>query len=145
MTTATFLFVLRIVSALLLLLFIAAAFVMMWRDYRAASREVATRTHRRGRLVVLKADGLGIKPGTEYPLMPLTSVGRAPTNTISIKDTFASGEHAMVTLRGGQWWLEDRGSINGTLLNGYRVEEPVVVSSGDIIGVGRVELKLELE
>jgi hypothetical protein len=145
MTTETLLFVLRIASALLLLIFVGAVFVMMWRDFRAASREVATRTHRRGQLVVVRADGLGIKPGTAYPLMPLTSVGRAPTNTITIKDTFASGEHALVTLRGGQWWLEDRGSINGTLLNGYRVEEPVVVSSGDIIGVGRVELKLELE
>src|SRR5258706_6804277 len=143
--TVTLLFVARIISALLLLIFIGATFLMMWRDYQAASREVASRTHRRGRLVVVRAEGQGVKAGTEYPLMPLTSVGRAPTNTITIKDTFASGEHALVTLRGGQWWLEDRGSINGTLLNGYRVEEPVVVSSGDIIGVGRVELKLELE
>src|SRR5689334_17338609 len=145
MTIETLLLLLRIISALLLLGFVGAVFVMMWRDFRAASQEVATRTHRRGQLVVMRADGLPIKPGTAFPLMPLTSVGRAPTNTISIKDSFASGEHALVTLRGGQWWLEDRGSINGTLLNGYRVEEPVVVSSGDIIGVGRVELKLELE
>src|SRR5215203_5041974 len=110
MTTESLLFGLRIISALLLLGFIGAAFVMMWRDYRVASKEVASRTHRRGRLLVVSADGLGIKPGTAYPLMPLTSLGRAPTNTISITDTFASGEHAMVTLRGGQWWLEDRGS-----------------------------------
>jgi pSer/pThr/pTyr-binding forkhead associated (FHA) protein len=51
----------------------------------------------------------------------------------------------MLTLRSGQWWLEDRGSSNGTRLNGYRVEEPIVLSAGDIIGIGQLELKLELE
>ena len=40
MTTETLLFLLRIISALLLLGFVGAVFVMMWRDFRAASREV---------------------------------------------------------------------------------------------------------
>src|SRR5215470_10486813 len=93
----------------------------------------------------VRAEVAGLKPGATFPLLPLTSLGRAPTNTITLNDTFASGEHALVTLRGGQWWLEDRGSSNGTLLNGYRIEEPVVISTGDVIGVGQVELKLELE
>lgn len=60
-------------------------------------------------------------------------------------DSFASVEHATLTLRGGKWWLEDRNSSNGTLLNGYRIEEPVVLSTGDLIVIGQVELKLELE
>jgi hypothetical protein len=120
-------------------------FMMMWRDYQAVSREVASRTQKRGRLVVLRADGTPLKPGTSFPLLPLTSMGRAPTNTIVLNDTFASGEHALVTLRGGQWWLEDRHSSNGTVLNGYRIQEPVVLSAGDVISVGQVDLKLELD
>jgi pSer/pThr/pTyr-binding forkhead associated (FHA) protein len=44
-----------------------------------------------------------------------------------------------------QWWLEDQGSRNGTLLNGTRIVDPTVVSTGDVIGIGRTELKLELE
>ncbi len=145
MTLNDVLFLLRVLAGALLLTFVGVVFVMMWRDYRAISQEVDTRTHRRGRLIVLRDDGTRLKPGTTFPLLPLTSLGRSPTNTIALNDSFASGEHALVMLRGGQWWLEDRGSSNGTLLNGYRIEEPVVLSTGDVIGVGQVELKLELE
>ncbi len=145
MTPEAVLFGLRIASGGLLLIFLGVLFALLWRDYLATAQEIESRHKQRGRLVVLSADGMPIMTGTAYPLLPLTSVGRAPTNTISLDDTFASGEHALFTLRGGQWWLEDRGSSNGTLLNGYRVEEPTVVSAGDVISVGRVELKLELE
>jgi hypothetical protein len=145
MTVEIILFVLRILAALLLLGFIGVVFIMMWRDYHAVIQEVDTRTLRRGQLVVLRADETGLEPGTSYPLLPLTSLGRAPSNTITLNDAFASAEHALVMLRGGQWWLEDRGSSNGTLLNGYRVEEPVVLSTGDVISVGQIELKIELE
>ncbi len=136
---------LRVVAGLLLLLFLLALFVMLWRDYGIVSREVASRRRSLGRLVVIKADGTVLKPGTAFPLLPLTSLGRAPSNTIMLDDSFASNEHALVALRGGRWWLEDRGSSNGTLLNGYRIQESVVISTGDVICVGQVELKLELE
>jgi hypothetical protein len=145
MSLEAVLLALRIVAGLLLLAFIGALFVMMWRDYRAVSREVASRSRQHGRLIVLRADGVNLKPGTAFPLLPLTSLGRSPTNTIVLNDTFASGEHALVMLRSGQWWLEDRNSSNGTLLNGYRIQEPVVISAGDVIAIGQVELKLELE
>src|SRR5690349_126176 len=145
MSLEALLFILRIVAGLLLLIFVGALLIMVWRDYRAISQEVESRTHRRGRLLVIYADSSPLKAGMAFPLLPLTSLGRAPTNTVVLDDTFASNEHALVTLRGGQWWLEDRNSSNGTLLNGYRIQEPVVVSAGDVIAIGRVELKLELE
>jgi hypothetical protein len=134
---------LRVLTALLLLAFLAALFVILWRDYRVAASAVEEGQRQRGRLVVVRSpDGAA---GISYPLLPLTSLGRSPTNTIVLIDTFCSQEHALVTWRGGQWWLEDRNSSNGTLLNGEPVTEPVVVSSGDVITVGRVELKVELE
>jgi hypothetical protein len=134
---------LRVLTALLLLTFLAALFVILWRDYRVAASAVEEGQRQRGRLVVVRSpDGAA---GISYPLLPLTSLGRSPTNTIVLIDTFCSQEHALVTWRGGQWWLEDRNSSNGTLLNGQVVSEPVVVSTGDVITVGRVELKVELE
>jgi hypothetical protein len=145
MSLEVVLLILRVMAALLLLAFVGALFIMMWRDYHAVSQEVVLRTRKRGRLVVVNGDGAPLKQGVTFPLLPLTSLGRAPTNTIVLNDTFTSNEHALVTLRSGQWWLEDRNSSNGTLLNGYRIEEPVVVSAGDVIAVGRVELKLELD
>ncbi len=139
------LFALRMFASLLLLTFFGAVMVMLWRDFRTASAEVDTRTRKRGRLIVIGVEE-GVTPsGKSYPLLPLTSLGRAPTNTVILEDSFASSEHALITLRDGQWWLEDRGSSNGTLLNGYLVEEPVVLSTGDVIAVGRIALKLELD
>lgn len=83
--------------------------------------------------------------GEDYPLLPLTSLGRSPTNTIPINDTFASSEHALVAMRNGQWWIEDRKSRNGTLLNDLPVTEPIVITHGDIIGIGTMKFRLELE
>ena len=145
MTLDVLLLILRIAAGLLLLLFLIALFVMIYRDYTVTRREVDSRMRKRGRLIVLGANGTGIKPGTSFPLVPFTSMGRALSNTIALNDTYASAEHAVVTLRGGQWWLEDRSSSNGTLLNGYPIQEPVVLSTGDIIVIGRVELKLEMD
>jgi pSer/pThr/pTyr-binding forkhead associated (FHA) protein len=81
--------------------------------------------------------------GTVFPLRAVTSIGRSPNNTIIIPDTYASSQHALLTQREGQWWLEDRNSRNGTMLNGRRIDDPTVVSSGDVLGVGRTKLKLE--
>jgi len=104
------------------------------------SVEVQMRRRKRGRLMMMNGD----QP-TVYPLLPLTTLGRAPTNTIVLEDGFASADHALITLRGGQWWLEDRSSANGTLLNGEALQGPTVVSSGDVIGIGVAELKLQLD
>jgi FHA domain len=139
------LFVLRLTSAALLIMFVAAVFVMMWHDYRALSLEISTRTRPQGRLLVIHGNEDGMKPGAAFPLLPLTRLGRAPTNTIMIEDAFTSSEHATITLRGGKWWLEDHGSSNGTQLNGYRVREATIVSTGDVISIGQVDLKIEME
>jgi hypothetical protein len=145
-STGLLLLGLRIIVGLLLVGFLSAVFVVLWRDYRAAAGAVSQGARRLGRLVVIHSEDNGVAPvGTVYPLLPLTSLGRGPANTIVLPDSFCSQEHAVVSWRSGQWWLEDRRSSNGTQLNGDPVEEPVVVSSGDVIGVGRVQLKLELD
>ena len=137
------LLILRVIAGVLLLGLLGAVFMVLWRDYRAAASVVEEGQRQHGRLVVVKSpDGAA---GTSYPLLPLTSLGRAATNTIVLGDTFCSQEHALVTRRGGQWWIEDRHSSNGTRLNGEMIVEPVVVSSGDVIGIGRMEFKVELD
>ncbi len=145
MSADVVLLILRLVTGALLLAFTGGVFWVVWRDYRAAAQLTTEGQRRYGRLVVLPAGEDGLPPGHSFPLLPLTTLGRAATNTIVLDDTFCSQEHALLTRRGGQWWLEDRASSNGTQLNGQPVREPVVISSGDVIGVGRVQLKIELE
>jgi pSer/pThr/pTyr-binding forkhead associated (FHA) protein len=96
-------------------------------------------------IALQEVNGSYIVTGTNYPLLKLTSLGRSPTNTITIDDTFASSDHAFVALRSGQWWLEDRQSRNGTTLNEVPITQPVIITDGDIIGIGRNRFRLELE
>jgi pSer/pThr/pTyr-binding forkhead associated (FHA) protein len=140
------LLVLRLVLAGLLYAFLGAVFIMLWRDFRHTTTERAT-TQPRAHLVVLQTAGdEAPEPaiGTILPLRSVTSIGRAPSNTVVIPDTYASSRHALLTQREGQWWLEDQNSRNGTTLNGRPVEAPTIVSIGDVIGVGRTKLKLEV-
>lgn len=125
---------------------LGALFVVMWRDYRATSREAEASRRSYGRLVgLLEVDSTLVKTGESFPLLPLTSLGRAPTNSVKVDDTFASGEHAIIALRNGQWWLEDRKSRNGTTLNGLPVTQAVIVTDGDIIGIGSARYRIDME
>jgi len=138
------LLLLRLLLTILLYAFLAAVLLMLWRDLRQATAGPET-TRPAGRLVVLQSADEKLAVGAVFPLQPVTSLGRSPTNTIRIPDTYASAHHALLTWREGQWWLEDQGSRNGTLLNDTRIGGHTVVSGGDVIGVGRTKLKLELE
>jgi hypothetical protein len=145
MSPAIVLFILRIILAILLYAFLGALFWMLWQDVRAAERASAARSRRLGQLVVLESPWPTLAPGAAFPLLPVTSLGRAPTNTAPLPDETASLEHALLHLRDGHWWLEDLGSRNGTRLNETPIVQPAPVVPGDVIGVGRVKLKMELE
>ena len=138
------LLVLRLLLVILLYAFLAAVLLMLWRDLRQATTDKEA-IRPGGQLVVLHAPDEKLAAGTAFPLQPITSIGRSPANTIPIPDTYASGQHSLLTWREGQWWLEDQDSRNGTLRNNVRITGPTVVSAGDVIGVGRTKLKLELD
>jgi hypothetical protein len=139
------LLVLRIATALALYAFLAALFAFLWRDVRAASRLLAAEQRPLGRLIVVACnDDLPLAVGQTFPLRPYTTIGRGTTNTVVLPDGFVSSEHATLVQRGGQWWLDDKQSRNGTTVNDLVVTEPVVLSPDDEIGIGRIKLRLEL-
>lgn len=140
------LFLLRIVSASLLLMFMLAIFVTLLREYQSTIRQMQANRRRHGQIITLQEiDGTYVILGETYPLLHLTSIGRSATNTIVVNDSFASNEHAQIVLRDGRWWLEDRHSRNGTTLNEIPVIQPVIMTDGDIIGIGNKRFKIELE
>lgn len=141
-------FLLRLIMAAILYAFLVVVFIAIWRDLRTVSQRAEEgAVEHLGHLVVIAAGETPLLPGQRLPLAPLTSLGRAVTNTVVIPDAFASAQHALLTWRAGRWWLEDLGSKNGTLLNDEPVPTngPVVVGPGDVIGIGQVRLKLEGE
>ncbi|MCA9884588.1 MAG: FHA domain-containing protein [Anaerolineae bacterium] len=140
------LFLLRIASTIALLAFVAAVFIVLLREYRRTIDQTQAYRRQYGRLVTLTTiEGNMLETGQSYPLLPLTSLGRSPTNAVVIVDDFASSEHALIALRNNQWWLEDRNSRNGTSLNGERIDGPIIITHGDVVGIGNFGFRLELE
>jgi transcriptional regulator with GAF, ATPase, and Fis domain len=67
-------------------------------------------------------------------------MGRAPNNSIVIKDELASREHCEVYFADGQWHARDLGSLNGTRLNGQVLTRDTILAPQDEIRIGRTRL-----
>ncbi len=65
---------------------------------------------------------------------PLT-IGRHPTNDVVIDLATVSAEHAVIEWGDGSYRLTDRGSRNGTFVNGQRITI-ATLKDGDIIRIG---------
>ena len=146
METDVILLLLRLASGIGLLSLILTVTLIVWREYRATIEQLEANRRVYGQLVALQEiDGNYIVMGQTFPLRPATTLGRAPTNHIVINDSFASGDHAQIVLRNGQWWLEDRRSRNGTTLNELPISGPTIMTDGDVLGIGQRRYRLDLE
>lgn len=143
MSAPVLLLFMRLVSALLLLGFLGVVTWFIYRDLVLTSNALKVQAQTRGALRVIAAEMGTLAIGTEFPLQPVTSIGRSEQNSIVLNDSYASGEHALLTWRGNQWWVEDLGSRNGTLLNGAPLGDIAVIVPGDVISIGDTQLKLE--
>ena len=74
---------------------------------------------------------------------PTITLGRATECTIPIKDRYLSRHHAEIVFLEDQWVVRDCGSVNGTLLNGARIVQPVPLRPGDRIMLGDSEVVFE--
>lgn len=87
---------------------------------------------------------------TEGPLSGTTvelgdaaiTLGRASDNTIVLADEYASGHHARFVGQGGEWYVEDLGSTNGTWVERARVSGPTPVRPGVPVRVGQTVVEL---
>lgn len=139
------LFLVRLLFSIFLYVFLGAVLILLWRDVKSATRHQAAPVIRERPAQLRVVHGYNsLSDGAVIKLESFTTLGRAESNNITVADPYASGEHALLAWRSGQWWLEDRDSRNGTLLNDIAVEEPLVISHGDVIGIGQVRFKFEL-
>ena len=77
-------------------------------------------------------------------LKPQVSLGRLPDNDIHIDHGSVSGHHAMLTLDGEDFLVQDMNSTNGTRVNGAKISQHKL-TRGDLLQVGNIQLSYESE
>lgn len=90
-----------------------------------------------GKLVV-SLDGVVIKE--VQVTKDKTTLGRRPYNDIVIDNLAVSGEHAVLQLVGGNVFLEDLNSTNGTYINGKAVKKQLL-QHNDTVEIGKYKIK----
>lgn len=94
--------------------------------------------------LILKTQGTEADPKTynyEYD-QPVVTLGRLKENDIQLPHSTVSGFHAQILKEGENYYLVDRGSINGTFLNDQRLlaGEKKLLQDGDTIRIQSFEL-----
>jgi hypothetical protein len=133
---------LRVAVVFLLYFFLWQVLRVIGQDLRAGPAPSPAQINPYGQLIVMSAGQTGLPVGKIFPLSPTTIIGRTPDSDVALNDNFLSGNHAQMRLQDDEWILEDMHSTNGTFINGFEVRTPTSINDGDIIRVGRVELKL---
>lgn len=73
----------------------------------------------------------------------LVTIGRQASCTIVIADNNISRVHARFRAVDNGWTIEDLGSTNGTKVNGVMITEPTLLSNGQLIALGSLQLHFE--
>ncbi len=81
--------------------------------------------------------GMGEQPHTSLTVLEKTTVlGRSKDCDQVLDDPKVSRRHAKLTRSDSRLMVEDLNSANGTYVNGKRIRGAVVISPGDIVGLG---------
>jgi hypothetical protein len=91
--------------------------------------------------IVIKSNGQEID---RRVLSGATVIGRAPDCDVAVRDILLSRRHCRFEESGEVWLLTDLQSKNGTIVNGERIEAPIVLMDNDIIRLGRSKITFSL-
>jgi pSer/pThr/pTyr-binding forkhead associated (FHA) protein len=94
-------------------------------------------------LVTVK--GGGLEAGERFDLFGGLSIGRSTESDVRIEDRYASGVHVRIYSRGGDYYVEDMNSTNGTFVNGSQLRGESRLGDLDEIRIGDTEFRFELE
>ncbi len=79
--------------------------------------------------------------GTREALRDGLEIGRSDDNDVVLRDGRVSRKHARIVADGAGFAIEDRGSANGTFVDGVRVER-AALAAGSAIVVGETVLEV---
>ena len=88
----------------------------------------------------------GVHGGKAIPInLPQFVIGRDPQCQLRPASAAISKRHCAIMVRGGQVFVRDFGSTNGTFVNGELVQGEVELHGGDNLKVGPLEFTVGLE
>jgi len=91
-----------------------------------------------GSVLVIRAGGGRV--GESFPLDgDRLTIGRRPDSDIFLDDVTVSRDHALLVRRGGDLYLDDLGSLNGSYVNRRRIESHRL-EDGDELQIGKYKL-----
>ncbi len=93
------------------------------------------------RLVVQSSTVL--EKGREFRLRGGATIGRSPASDIVLADEFVSQTHARIFPRKQFLFIEDLGSLNGTFVDGRRVEGEHQIKPGQELVIGDTIFRYE--
>jgi hypothetical protein len=91
-----------------------------------------------GPALVVRSGG-GRTGETFKPAGDRTRIGRSPDCEIFLDDVTVSRDHAVLVERGGKFFIEDKGSLNGTFVNRRRIDNQEL-ENGDELQIGKYRL-----
>src|ERR1700758_1860353 len=88
----------------------------------------------------------GPNPGQRFALYgDSLLIGRQEDSAIYLDSLAVSRQHARIVCQGGEYFVEDVGSSNGTYVNGHRITAPTPLSEGDALQIGPYILHLRAD
>lgn len=132
---------------------LALLFLFVWRAMRWVVRGLgverapaptdgdgrADRSPARPSMLLVQADG---QRARSVRLDGSTTIGRGVECELRLDDTYVSQQHARIFDRGGNWYVEDLGSTNGTFVNEQKLVAPAMLTPGDKIRIGTTTVEL---
>lgn len=92
------------------------------------------------RVIISSPDG---RRGVLELTKPVTTIGRGTANDLVLNDASVSRFHAVIKFQDNAVSIADRGSTNGIVRNGEKINGESELHNGDLIRVGQYELRLE--
>ncbi len=95
-------------------------------------------------LKIVEAGEATVQAGCQFVIKaPGAHIGRAPSNDLVLNDVHVSRHHAYIGRRGNKWVIVDKGSANGTFVNGMQTRGPQVIQPGDVLQIGSVKILVQ--
>lgn len=94
--------------------------------------------------LIIQREGL---PARNVDLLPTNSIGRLKDCTVQLEGPQISRVHALITRSAEGFLLIDKGSMNGTQLNGKKLDrgQSTLLADGDVLNIQGFELRFDLE